>query len=163
MAAMTDTHWRPLGPEEWGTHPLNRVWGWMAPIALLLMIEGPMEGSLVLSGAIADWETTRAVVALAEPRWLGWVQLAVPAGEILLLFLLFMRFRWFPEAYLVIRGTAYGIAAATGGLLAWDGGWIAIAQGLIIAAEAALVAYLFLGARANVLFKRRVRTGADAA
>jgi len=154
---MAETKWRQLTAEEWGAHLLNRVWGWMAPIAVLLMIEGPIEGALILSGAIADWETTRALIASAEPEWMGWVQLLVPIGELMLLFLLFSRFRWFPEAYLAVRGTAYGITAATGGLIVEAAPEIAIAQALIIGAEAMLCIYLFLGARPNVLFKRRVR------
>jgi hypothetical protein len=154
---MAGAGWRELGPEEWGAHPLNRVWGWMTPIAILLFIEGPMEGALVLSGVVADWEGTRALVAAAGPAWLGWLQLLVPVAEFLLLFLLFFRFRWFPEIYAAIRATAYALAFATGGFAAWDVWWVALAQGLIIGAEVMLVVYLFLGDRPNVLFRRRVR------
>ena len=49
---MAGAGWRELGPEEWGAHPLNRVCGWMTPIAVPPFIERSMEGALVLSRVV---------------------------------------------------------------------------------------------------------------
>jgi len=153
--------WRHLSPDEWARHPLNRIWGWLAPIVVLLFIEGPIEGGMILAGALADFEMTRAVVRSVEPEWYGWLQLVVdPAAPLVLLLLMFLKVRPFPEIYLGVRGLSYGLAALAGGFQTWAIWWIALAQGLIIAAELALAVYLFLGDRPNVVFRRRVRARA---
>ena len=150
--------WRELTREAWRAHPLNRVWGWMIPIVLLLVLEGPLEGAMILGGAIADLGAVRSIIGTVEPAWFGWLQLVVgPLVPLVLLVMLFARVRRFPEAYAALRGLTYLFGAVSGAFAAWEIWWVALAQASIIAAEIMLVAYLFLGDRPNVLFRRRVR------
>jgi hypothetical protein len=152
--------WRELSTDEWRANSLNRLRGWLIAVLALLVIEGPL--SLVMVGSLAMIDPAAMTGLMQEdtPDWLEWSQLAMPVAVTLLLLLAFMRYRRFPEAYVVIRLLGYLVAIASGALAAWALWWFALAQITLIAGEIALVWHLLAGARPNVVFKRRVRIAA---
>lgn len=153
--------WRQLGIAEWRAHPLNRIGGWLLLVALLLFLEGPLVGAVTLAEAISDFDALRAAVRMVRPEWYGWLQLVVPlAAPVVLLILLLLRARWFPEVYLGLRLATYALAALSGAFAAWDEWWLALGQASMITGEIALAVYLFVGRRPNIVFRRRDRTAA---
>jgi hypothetical protein len=150
--------WTGLGSEDWRHHPLNRIRGWLIVVILFLAIEGPLQSALLLAGALADFDTFKSVFDNQVSDWIEWAQLLVPTvGGTVLLVLLFMRVRRFPELYFALRGLAYFVAIATGAFAGWTFGWFRAVQAVLIAVEIALVWYLFTGARPNMVFKHRVK------
>jgi hypothetical protein len=152
--------WRELSTEEWRAHSLNKLRGWLIAVLALLAIEGPISLVMVGSLAVIDPAAMTGLMQEDTPDWLEWSQLAMPVAVTLLLILAFMRYRYFPEAYVVIRLLGYLVAIASGALAAWALWWFALAQITLIAGEIALVWHLFVGARPKVVFKRRVRMAA---
>jgi hypothetical protein len=150
--------WMELGADAWRVHPLNRIRGWLIPIVLLLIIQGPLQGVLLLAGAVADFEAFRSVFDGQVSDWFEWVQLVVPTlGAMVLLILIYMRARRFPEIIAAFRGLAYLIAIAGGAFSGWTVSWFRLVEATLIAGEIGLIIYLFVGARPNVIFKRRIR------
>ena len=45
--------WKELAVDEWRLHPLNKLHGWLILVILLLFIKGPLQGAIVLAGAVA--------------------------------------------------------------------------------------------------------------
>jgi hypothetical protein len=152
--------WRELSTDEWRAHSLSKLRGWMIAVLALLVIEGPLSLVMVGSLAVIDPAAMTGLMREDTPDWLEWSQLAMPVAVTLLLILAFMRYRRFPEAYVVIRLLGYLVAIASGALAAWALWWFALVQITLIVAEIALVWHLFAGARPNVVFKRRVRMAA---
>lgn len=152
--------WRELTEAEWKAHLLNRLRGWMILVLVYLVIEGPLTGLTILAGALVDYGTFRSLFDPAVSDWLEWAQILVPTiGATLLLVLAFAKVRRFPELYLVLRGLAYLVAWISGGFPGISLDWLWLMQAALILVELALVWHLFAGARPNVVFKRRARTG----
>lgn len=150
--------WKELAADEWRPHPLNKLRGWLILIILLLILKGPMQGAMLLAGAVAGFEVFQSLFDDRVPDWFEWAQLAVPTlGATVLLILIFMRVRRFPEIYLAFRGLAYLIAIAGGAFAGWMFTWFRLVETALIAGEIGLVCYLFIGARPNVIFKQRVQ------
>jgi hypothetical protein len=152
--------WRELSTDEWRVHSLNKLRGWLIAVLALLVIEGPLSLVMVGSLAVIDPAAITGLMREDTPDWLEWSQLAVPVAVTLLLILAFIRYRRFPEAYVMIRFINYLVAIASGALVAWALWWFALVQIILITGEIALVWHLFAGARPNVVFKRRVRMAA---
>jgi len=150
--------WTGLDDAAWRRrHPLNRIRGWLVVVVLYLIFAGPLQGAILVTGAVADYETFTSVFDDQVADWFEWAQLAVPtSGATLLLILMFLRRRRFPEFYLALRGTAYAVAAAGGAFAAWPVSWIGAVKAGLILLEIALAIHLFIGTRPNVVFKRRV-------
>ena len=150
--------WSALASEDWRHHPLNRIRGWLIVVIVYLAIEGPLQSTLLLAEVLADFDTFKSVFDSQVPDWIEWAQLLVPTvGGTILLVLLFMRVRRFPELYVALRALAYFVAIAAGAFTGWTFGWFRTVQAVLIAIEIAMVWYLFRGSRPNVVFKRRVK------
>jgi hypothetical protein len=149
--------WAGLSDAEWRQHPLNRVRGWLVVIVIFLAIAGPLQGVMLAVGAAADYNTFISVFDDQVADWFEWAQLTVPTlGATVLLILIFGRVRLFPELYLALRGITYLVAIAGGAFAAWPVSWISAVKAGMILLEIGLTIHLFIGARPNVFFKRRV-------
>ena len=149
--------WKELTTDEWRTHPLNRLGGWLILVILLLTIKGPLQGTMLLAGAYTDFEKFMTFFDDQVSDWFEWAQLGVPTlGGVVLLILIHMRARRFPEIYAAFRGLAYLIAVAAGAYSGWTVSWFRLIEAALIAGEIGLILYLFFGARPNVVFRHRV-------
>ncbi len=155
---MSRTCWSALDPDEWRRHPLNRIGGWLILVVLWLAIAGPLTGTLLLAGAVAEIETFSSFLDDGVPDWFEWTQILVPTvGGTLLLGLMFLRVRRFAELFLALRGPACLVAIAGGAFAVSSLSWVWAVKAVLIGVEIALVVYLFRGARPNAVFNRRLR------
>ena len=78
----------------------------------------------------------------------------------MLLILIHMRARRFPEIYAAFRVVAHLIAVTAGASSGWTVSWFRLIEAALIAGEIGLILYLFIGVRPNVIFRHRVRVAA---
>ena len=156
--------WRELSDTEWSDHPLNRARGWVVfivwfyvfvivvtPITLLISVQDALSGDI--AGTVL-YENRPFNLQAAETGYYA-------VGTLAVLWAIWTRWRYAPELYLV--NVLVGVAIVFALDLLYpepdlDLGWWRDALLVLVSLiEVPLAIYMLIGARPNVMFKRRVR------
>lgn len=129
----------------------------------ILIWSGPVMGGLLVAGYLADAELMALSFHSDVPDWLEWLEVFTPTlGGCALLGLMFIKSPAFPLAYAILRTAAYavGIGSYVSAGAFYGANLFTLVQAGFVTVEAMLMSHLFIGARPNLVFRRRVRHAA---